>query len=534
MYYRRCYFVLILIRLYFTLQASTIHPDESFQGPEVIAGRVFSYPVHETWEFTSAHPIRSAFPLWCAYGWPMYILRWLWEGFGDNDVSPSVVYWTLRVLMLSLSVVLEDWAIQELVPSRRAQSRALLLISSSYVTWTFQSHTFSNSLETLVVSWSLVIIRRIVEDKKRSGTLASALLGFLVVAGTFNRITFPAWLLLPSFSLIPHFRRKPFALLSIILFALFTAFIAISIDTAFYTPGELTFTKLFRAPVITPLNNFIYNADTTNLAQHGLHPRYQHLFVNLPQLLGPAMALLFFLHRSDFASPLLLSAISGIALLSIFPHQEARFLLPAVPLILASVRLPQVQVKFWVSAWIFFNVLFGTLMGIYHQGGIVPVQMHIAKSNETVSHAFWWKTYSPPTWLLNGKNEELETVDLMGMPGDKMLQQVKAVLPHCRTRRPPRIRDGGRAVVYLVAPRSARFLKKFADPAGREEIELSEVWSFKRHLNLDDMDFAEDGVRRTLGRVVGERGLVVWRVGRNCWAREEEGEMVSLLDGGVF
>ena len=95
----------------------------------------------------------------------MYILRWLWEGFGYDEVAPSVVYWTLRVLMLALSVVLEDWAIQELVQSPRARSVAVPLVASSYVTWTFQTHTFSNSLETLLVSWSLVLIQRIVEDK---------------------------------------------------------------------------------------------------------------------------------------------------------------------------------------------------------------------------------------------------------------------------------------------------------------------------------------------------------------------------------
>jgi phosphatidylinositol glycan class Z len=94
----------------------------------------------------------------------MYILRWLWEGFG-YDVSPSVVYWTLRVLMLALSVVLEDWAVHELVESPRARRVAVPLVASSYVTWTFQTHTFSNSLETLLVSWSLVLIQRIVCDK---------------------------------------------------------------------------------------------------------------------------------------------------------------------------------------------------------------------------------------------------------------------------------------------------------------------------------------------------------------------------------
>lgn len=132
---------------------------------DLLTGRVFSYPVHETWEFTSTNPIRSTFPLWLAYGWPMYLLRWLWEGFGYGEVPPSVVYWTLRVLMLSLSVVLEDWAIQELVTSPRARRVAVPLVASSFVTWTFQTHTFSNSLETLFVCWSLVLIQRILNDK---------------------------------------------------------------------------------------------------------------------------------------------------------------------------------------------------------------------------------------------------------------------------------------------------------------------------------------------------------------------------------
>ncbi|KAF2652133.1 glycosyltransferase family 22 protein [Lophiostoma macrostomum CBS 122681] len=515
--WRRIYFLLILARIYFALSPSYLHPDENFQGPEVIAGRVFSYPVHRTWEFTSDHPIRSTFPLWLAYGWPMYILRWLWEGFG-YEVSPSVVYWTLRVLMLTLSVVLEDWAVQELLPSLRARRVAVPLIASSYVTWTFQTHTFSNSLETLLVSWSLVLIGRIVEDKKRSGVFASSILGFLIVVGVFNRITFPAFLAVPAFSLLPHFRRKPFSLVFIAIFALFTASLAISIDTAFYTPGEFTFSNLFRNPVITPINNFLYNSDSNNLAQHGLHPRYQHFLVNLPQLLGPAFPLLFYVRRSNLNLPLL-SALSGIALLSLFPHQEARFLLPAVPLILSSLWLPRPpHLKLWISSWVIFNLALGTLMGVYHQGGIVPVQMHIAKTNETVSHAFWWKTYSPPIWLLNGKNEDLKTIDLMGMPGEQMLEKVKHKLPTCRTRKPPKADKG---VIYLVAPRSAYFLNPYKEYLGKtqEELYLEEVWSYRKHLNLDDMDFGDDGIWSTLARVVGNRGLVIWRVSRNCWGK---------------
>ncbi|KAF1947048.1 hypothetical protein EJ02DRAFT_489502 [Clathrospora elynae] len=494
------YFLLILVRIYFALSPSYLHPDENFQGPEVIAGRVFSYSVHETWEFTATNPIRSTFPLWLAYGWPMYILHWLCEGFG-YDVSPSVVYWALRVLMLALSVVMEDWAIHELVASPRARRLAVMLVASSYVTWTFQTHTFSNSLETLL---------------KRSSISASSILGFIVVVGIFNRITFPAFLLLPATTLLPHFRRKPFSLVFLTLCALLTAFIAICVDTAFYTSREFALSHVFNSAVITPLNNFRYNSVSENLAQHGIHPRYQHALVNLPQLLGPAAPLLFFVRRAQL-TPFLVAALSGIALLSIFPHQEARFLIPAVPLILSSIRLPSPRYRnAWIATWVIFNVALGILMGVYHQGGIVPVQMHIARTNETVTHAFWWKTYSPPTWLLNGKNEELKTVDLMGCPGEQMLEQVLETLPPCRTRKPPQI--NGRGAVYVVAPRSAYFLKPHQDPDKQHELSLEEVWTYRRHLNLDDMDFADDGFWNTISRVVGDRGLVVYRATRNCWA----------------
>jgi phosphatidylinositol glycan class Z len=486
----------------------------------------------------------------------MYILRWLWEGFG-YEVSPSVVYWTLRVLMLALSVVMEDWAVHELVESPRARRVAVPLVASSYVTWTFQTHTFSNSLETLLVCWSLVLIQRIVGDKVRHrGPLPSRMqltqaaealrhLGLLHVRFHGRRGSLQPHYVscLPASSFVASVAAlqaqvscsflssrsrsadtpRPLSLVFLTLAALFTAFVAICVDTASYTPGEFHFSSVSSNPVITPLNNFLYNSDSTNLAQHGIHPLYQHFLVNLPQLLGPAFPLLFFLRRSH-VSPILVSALSGVALLSIFPHQEARFLLPAVPLILSSIRLPhhpQVR-KFWTAIWIVFNVVLGMLMGVYHQGGIVPVQIHIAKTHEAVTHAFWWKTYSPPTWLLNGKNEELTTVDLMGMPGPQMLDAVKAALPTCRTRKPPKIE--GQGATYLVAPRSAYFLKPYQDPAGREEIELEEIWSYRQHLNLDDMDFGDDGVLLTLSRVVGDRGLVVWRVTRNCWATEAPAE----------
>ena len=97
----------------------------------------------------------------------MVVLRWLWTETGKEEVLPKLIYYTLRGVMFILSFVLEDWAIHELVHSPRQQRVAMVLVASSYVTWTYQTHTFSNSIETLVVLWSVVLIRRLVENQVR-------------------------------------------------------------------------------------------------------------------------------------------------------------------------------------------------------------------------------------------------------------------------------------------------------------------------------------------------------------------------------
>ncbi|KAI8634630.1 GPI mannosyltransferase 4 [Xylariaceae sp. FL1651] len=514
--WRRTYLFLILVRLWFALSPSYLHPDENFQGPEVIAGQIFKYPVRLTWEFTSDHPIRSVFPLWPVYGLPMLLLRWLWIGNGnDGEIPPIAVFWTLRVLMFIISFVLEDWAIHELVQSPRHRRVAVLLVASSYVTWTFQTHTFSNSIETLVVAWSLVLLERILESSQSSSLLASTVLGIIAVFGVFNRITFPAFLLIPGLRLIPHFINKPLSLAIMAASALFTVLIAISLDTSFYTPHSISWLDLYRNPVITPWNNLRYNISPANLAQHGVHPWYQHLLVNLPLLIGPALGLLF---TQPHLSLQLYSAISGVFVLSIFQHQEARFLLPTIPLLLSSVQLPKSSknMKIWVGVWVVFNAILGLLMGVYHQGGIVPAQVFLSKQPDA-TQAVWWKTYMPPIWLLNGKNEVLHTEDVAGMAGDTLLKEL-AQIATCDTPADRRSQEYLKETngTYLIAPLSTTWLDPYLENKGLDGLRFREVWRYNNHLNLDDLDWAEDGVWPTLKRVIGRRGLAAWRVTKSC------------------
>jgi len=95
----------------------------------------------------------------------MTLLKWVWAQDDQGNVSPQAIHYALRVVMFILSFVLEDWAIYELVHSPRHRRQAVILVASSYVTWSYQSHTFSNSIETLLVAWSLVLIERIVREK---------------------------------------------------------------------------------------------------------------------------------------------------------------------------------------------------------------------------------------------------------------------------------------------------------------------------------------------------------------------------------
>jgi GPI mannosyltransferase 4 len=306
---------------------------------------------------------------------------------------------------------------------------------------------------------------------------------------------------------------RPFALLAAILSALFTTFIAVYLDTKFYTDHSVTWSYLFSHPTITPLNNLTYNLNSSNLATHGLHPWYQHTLVNLPQLLGPAAFLLFL---RPHLSLRLYSAISGVFVLSIFQHQEARFLLPTIPLILSSVQLPknQTHLRIWAGLWILFNLFFGLLMGVYHQGGIVPTQVFLSKQPDA-THAIWWKTYSPPIWLLNGKNEVIKTHDIMGMKGSSMLRELSA-LATCRipiTNATAYLDEN--EGTYLIAPLSAPFLDKYVT-AEETGLRFQEVWRYKQHLNLDDLDFSDDGFWATIKRVIGRRGLIAWRVTKDC------------------
>lgn len=96
-----------------------------------------------------------------------------------------------------------------------------------------------------------------------------------------------------------------------------------------------------------------------------------------------------------------------------------------------------------------------------------------------MQEVMWWRTYSPPVWLLD--HNPIRTTDLMGMPFIEMQNKIDTALgKECNTNKS----------IGLVAPFSSTEL----DVSWAEkDLVLEEIWRYGRHLNLDDLDFGEEG-----------------------------------------
>lgn len=447
--------------------------------------------------------------------------------FGSHDemVDPVTVYWSLRYMFAVASWVLNDLAVERLTPAIKSERlKSLFFLATSYVSWTYQSHTFSNSVETILVLWCLVIIVEIDKATLIGKSFDCALLGAMIVFGVFNRITFPAFLLVPMTSLIPHFYKYPSAFLSFILSGIAVFCLGVYIDTTLYGANIGGSPPLSLPYVITPLNNILYNSDPAKLALHGLHSPLQHWFVNLPQLIGPAFLLL--MSKKHWKNIAFQSAVSAIVILSFIPHAEPRFLLPAVPLFsvcfdidVISRRGHQISVIF-LAAWLIFNMAMGILMGTFHQGGIVPAQIEFSENLTFAENVIWWKTYSPPIWILGkphgsvnvispdpntnddnlrfapiyqnyvhspDKDELMTIVDLMGAP-ELVVRDVLAMSP---------------LSTYFVAPVSSVKKSPLLTQFVRDGY-LTQVWFTRIHLSLDDIDWSDLGS--------SSPGLAIWKL----------------------
>jgi len=397
--------------------------------------------------------------------------------------SRCVSAYTLLVaprLLLTLFSFGLDYSVHRLAPVWGAEPwQALLLLAGSYVTLVFYTRTFTNTLEGFLFALLLVLVSSTKSAGRVTRPARSPLIGVVTAAGFFNRPTFLAFALMPLLcwaGLNADSRKSIKALINpfwkLITCACFTAVVFITADTMYFTSvgwdslfsftnGSLSdvIAQVNHRVVVTPFNFLRYNLDSRNLAQHGSHPRVTHFVVNGALLFGILHLLAVgagfkmlkkYIHQSvrvgsyyrgsprlsvpsNGQPTLLLFYFVPLALLSLFSHQEPRFLIPLIlPLVLFSAS--QNRAMKWQPIIIIFNVLGAFLFGCLHQGGLIPCLFHLehlVHSLEASNHPrcytlLFAHTYMPPRSLLNieKKDTHVEVIDMAGSEEETLCQVV--------------------------------------------------------------------------------------------------------------
>ncbi|KAL6452434.1 SMP3 GPI mannosyltransferase 4 [Candida maltosa Xu316] len=471
--WRTFYLFTIIFRFVFTLSDSYIHPDEHFQSLEVLSNRILDYSTNIPWEFHES-PARSLAPLYLLYGPLLYFIK-----FFNINLTPLQIWYFARLQLCILSWIVTDFCLYWMLPSKHERIKAIFFTSTSYITLVYQNHLFSNSVETLLLLIVILLIDdlRYVQEsqdddvKNMNKSTSLFYMGVLISLGIFNRVTFPAFLILPSWFLVKYvFTHLKSGIIFVFGFVLSTT-ILILIDTFLFDISNY---------VITPLNNLLYNTNYDNLSQHGIHPFYTHILVNLPQILGPG--LIFFISKTYIKTTPFLSVISGLLFLSVIPHQELRFLVPLLPLMCCCFDFTMKWVQSWmVYTWYLFNIAMCLLMGVFHQGGVVPALDYLKSIDEDGSVQVWWRTYSPPSWILGSNSTEtirvndsvdvrksVNIVDCMGVD----VYEVERVLGSVGRSKP----------VYLITPIASFHNFNASD--------FIPVWNYTFHVDLDHIDFS--------------------------------------------
>ncbi|RZF39822.1 hypothetical protein LSTR_LSTR000470 [Laodelphax striatellus] len=499
------YWLLAAVRVALTLlpQNGYVHPDEFFQSIEVVAGSALGVESNPPWEFNSTFPVRSITTPFIVVGVPLIFLRTVsifyrfWFGYGF--VTPYTVLVLPRLVCCLLSF-LTDYSLYRICCLYNQNYRTrLLTLASSYVVLVYGTRTFSNSIEMALVSVLLYLVAdcmfhsdsviskdeflrdrytaadnwrdRIKIHKVRMSLPGHSLskcflIASVTVLGVFNRPTFLAFACAPIFFWLhrglgtkyvgfTEFNQRCFALA---LSAIPATVLLVAIDSVYF--GYLTLAeilnqdiKLDKNFVVTPYNFLTYNMKTENLAQHGLHSNYTHLLVNIPLLynvLGIAgMESVLTKKWSDLPriqsliGLMILSIFFPVFILSLFPHQEPRFLIPCTMamVFLHSQKIRNVydpanviqkeengskvflkkDVKLNIkdsilSVWYLINIVCVLFYGFLHQAGMYPLVRHLANEMQTKSrltsiHVVTSHIYSLPlsTLLIRDHSRQLKT-----------------------------------------------------------------------------------------------------------------------------
>ena len=430
-------------------------------------------------------------------------------------------------ILITLMSFLCDYSIYKLCEySDRSASMfsSLVIFSSSYVSLTYLTQTFSNSIETILFALLLVnVFKSIATNRYDFGN--SFIIGSLLAFGFFNRPTFVLfgsvpllfWGVSTNYNEEDKTLKDSFKILIIRGLSLLPSFVLTSMfliitDTLYYSKDDFEFfdnltnyrfEEVFKSLVITPVNFALYNTKSSNLANHGLHPPYFHMLVSVPMafsLLGVIAYFDFFkktkeslksVFNGSVRSPVnVFEAISILTFVvpllgfSLIPHQEPRFLIPSlVPLCyLYGYRL--VQRKYLFALWIVINLVLTVFYGYIHQSavikGVIDLNRIIKERDQRPIDLVFSSHYLPPRHLLDIPKSSSDIVvhdlSVLAFPEtlDAKINELKAknitdfylMIPSCLT-------EQLKTVFTIHELKNNKLVKQYFPYFNAEEIESS-------------------------------------------------------------
>ncbi|CAL4074494.1 unnamed protein product [Meganyctiphanes norvegica] len=445
------------------------------------------------WEYNSTNPIRSV-SFSAVVSLPYVALKfvapycmslWSWEVLTPYNLLVAPRFY---ITMLSFIVDFCVYRIACLCYIR--PWKCMEVFASSYVMLVYATRTFSNTVELILMAvllWrvcesmvdSTKIMRKQcilddlyqsverIENKVKLKRLKSKLppynygdsftISVIATYGLFVRPTFVIfsfvpiayWLQRGVVSKEVDFSYFNMRAASLVPGIVLTFFGCVLLDSFYY--GSVSFEEIMywnltaASFTVTPFNFILYNVQGSNLAQHGLHPHFLHLVVNIPivhgvlGMLGLWSVTKWFVsittHRiskkpkvTSMATMLLLTFIFPVMVLSLIPHQEPRFIIPTlIPLVLLhsdqlilwSIPKFKFMKHFLFVMWHTWNMFAVVIFGFLHQGGVtnsmIRVHKHISEQPaQTSMHILFAHMYTPPTFLLMRKMWAEAETDLGG------------------------------------------------------------------------------------------------------------------------
>lgn len=286
-----------------------------------------------TWEFNATFPIRSIVAPYFFVKIPLNFLRFITlyvRYYLQIDLRTSYALLVFPRLIMVLFSFVNDWSLYKICKSYGVSYEIrMVALASSFVMLVFGSRTFSNTIEmglcslllnivadAMVHSNTVIFQKDFLQEKydaaettvervkiyKMKSSLPNHsynsfwLVSTICVIGVFNRPTFlffgmPIvffWLLRGMGTRTISFLDFNLRITALVLSAVPSIIFFIVMDSLYF--GYLSWSDIHVLDiginnfVVTPLNFIRYNSDPQNTAEHGIHPKYLHILINVPLL----------------------------------------------------------------------------------------------------------------------------------------------------------------------------------------------------------------------------------------------------------